>query len=108
LAHDDMTGRTSADPAAAVVQLDAGGLGEVQDAARQAVPPVGEFFRVDLEHLPRGQERDVVFLPRPLRVRLNVGVYSTHKILHVYMIRARTTGEGAPRASPPAPRGQGF
>src|SRR5262249_11462683 len=84
LADDDVTGRAGADAPAAMVQLDTGSLGDVEDTARQAMSSVGQFLGINLEHLPRGHEGDTIFRLWRFGVRLDIGINSTHEVLRVW------------------------
>src|SRR5262249_17984570 len=69
LTHDYVTGCAGTDAAAGVIERDIRGPGDVEDAARQPRAVVRHAGRIDLEHLARGQELDLVFLLRWLRIR---------------------------------------
>src|SRR6266852_653385 len=60
--HDDVTRRASADAAAGVVEAHLETLGDVEDAAREAVMAVRDFLGVDLDGLAAREKRDLVFL----------------------------------------------
>src|SRR6266704_6658179 len=62
LPHDDVTRRASANAAAGVVEAHLETLGNVEDAAREAVMAVRDFFGVDLDRLAARKKRDLVFL----------------------------------------------
>src|SRR6266478_3023673 len=61
-AHDDVARRAGANAAAGVVEASFESLGDVQDAARQAVVAVGNFLRIDLDGLAAGKKRHFIFL----------------------------------------------
>src|SRR6266567_2727289 len=60
--HDDVACRASANAAAGVVEAHLETLGNVEDAAREAVMAVRDFFGVDLDRLAARKKRDLVFL----------------------------------------------
>src|SRR6266704_3752639 len=62
LPHDDVTRRASANAAAGVVEAHLETLGNVEDAAREAIVAVRNFFRIDLDGLAAGKKGDLVFL----------------------------------------------
>src|SRR5215471_15532764 len=62
LLNDDVTRRASAHAAARVVESEFEPLGNVQDASRQAVMAVGDFFRINFNRLAAGKKRHLVFL----------------------------------------------
>src|SRR5437016_9386150 len=61
-AHDDMARRAGADAAAGVVEAGLDAFGNVENAAREAIVAVGNFFRVDFDGFAAGKKRDFVFL----------------------------------------------
>ncbi len=60
--HDDVARRAGADAAAGMVQAGFDAFGDVENAAREAVVAVGNFFRIDLDGLAAGKKCDFVFL----------------------------------------------
>src|SRR4029077_13643178 len=62
LLHDDVASGAGANAAAGVVQAGFEAFGDVENAARQAVVAVGNFFRVHLDGLAARKKCDFVFL----------------------------------------------
>src|SRR6266851_2134140 len=62
LVNDDVAGGAGADAAAGVVKAGFDAFGDVEDAAREAVVAVRNFFRVDLDGFAAGKKGDFVFL----------------------------------------------
>src|SRR6266851_6691341 len=60
--HDDVACRAGADAAAGVVEANLEAFGNVENAAREAIVAVRNFFRVDLDRLAARKKRDLVFL----------------------------------------------
>src|SRR5260370_12371456 len=60
--HNDVAGGAGADAAAGVVEAGFEAFGNVEDAAREAVVAVGNFFRVDFDSLAAGKKRHLIFL----------------------------------------------
>src|SRR6266852_623022 len=60
--HDDVASGTGADAATCVVQAGLDAFGDVENAARETVVAVGNFFRIDLDGLAAGKKCDFVFL----------------------------------------------
>src|SRR5260370_17610861 len=64
--HDDVARRAGADAAASVVEAGLGAFGNVENAAREAVVPVRNFLRVNLDGLATRKKCDFEFLRRGL------------------------------------------
>src|SRR5438874_1282070 len=62
--HDDVARRAGADAAASMVQTGLDALGNVEDAARNAIVAVRNFFRVDLDGFATRKKGHLVFLRR--------------------------------------------
>src|SRR5579862_1230851 len=62
LLDDDVAGGTGADSAAGVIKACFERFGKIENAARQAVVTVGNFFRIDFQSFAAGQKRDLEFL----------------------------------------------
>src|SRR5229473_3643984 len=60
--HDDVAGGAGANAAASVVEAGFEALGDVEDASREAVVAVGNFFRVDFDGLAAGKKGHLIFL----------------------------------------------
>ncbi len=77
--HDDVARRAGANASASVVQAGFDALGNIENAAWEAVVAVGNFFRIDFDRFAAGKKRDFVFL-RGGRVFdfFDVGIASAH------------------------------
>src|SRR6266478_2015481 len=60
--HDNVACRAGADAAAGVVEANLEAFGNIEDAAREAVMAVGNFFGIDLDGFPAGKKCHRVFL----------------------------------------------
>src|SRR5713101_3841713 len=60
--HDDVARRAGTDASAGVVQAGLDPFGDVENAAREAVVAVGNFFRVDFDGFAAGKKCDFEFL----------------------------------------------
>src|ERR1700686_1688239 len=82
LLDHDVAGGAGADPTAGVVQAHFEAFGNVEDAARDAVVSVRNFFRVDFDSFTAGQECDFIFLRGGLVFDFgDVGVTAAHFFL---------------------------
>jgi hypothetical protein len=82
LLHEDVAGGAGAHAATGVVQAHFEALGNVEDAAGNAIVAVRDFLRIDFHGLAAGQECDFVFLRGGLVFDfVDVGVAAAHFVL---------------------------
>src|SRR5277367_3361616 len=82
LVHDHVARGAGAHASAGVVQADVIALRNIQDAARQAVVAVGNFFGINFDSLPFPDKRDLIFLRRGRELCFfNIWILAAHAVL---------------------------